>query len=178
MTTLRNRIQLAACAAVAVACWGCSGGTVGGYTQQSMYREGIKTVAVPIWTRGKDVYRRGVEMRLTEALQKRIELDTPYKVATKTTADTQIVGRIDLIEQQVLSYDTDTGRAREKEIVMSISFKWTDLRTGKAIVDWTPMRVAATYRSHAPLNQDFFQGSEAVVNKAAKRVVEEMEKPW
>ena len=178
MTTLRHPIQLAACAVVAVACWGCSGGTVGGYTQQSMYREGIKTVAVPIWTRSKDVYRRGLEMRLTEAVQKRIELDTPYKVATKTTADTQIVGRLDLIEQQVLSYDTDTGRPREKEIVISISFTWTDLRTGKSILDWTSIRVGGTYRPHAPLNQDFFQGSEGVINKAAKRVVEEMEKPW
>ncbi len=178
MTTLRNPIRLAVCAAVAVACCGCSGGKVGGYSQQSMYRKGIKTVAVPIWTRGKDVYRRGLEMQMTEALQKRIELDTPYKVVTKTTADTQIVGRIDRITQQVLSYDTDTGRPREKEIVISISFTWTDLRTGKAIVKWTRMRVAATYRPHAPLNQDFFQGSEAVVNKAAKRVVEKMEKPW
>ncbi len=178
MTTLRNLTQLAAFALVAVAWSGCPGGNLGGYTQKSQYRTGIKTVAVPIWTRGKDVYRRGVELRLTEALQKRIELDTPYKVARKTTADTQVVGRIDLIEQQVLSFDTDTGLPREKEIIMSISFTWTDLRTGEPIVDWTTMRVAGTYRPHEPLSQDFFQGSEVVVNRIAKRIVERMEPEW
>ena len=178
MTTLRKLTKLAAFAAVVAAWSGCSDGRLGGYTMQSQYRTGIKTVAVPIWTRGKEVYRRGVELRLTEALQKRIQLDTPYKIARKTTADTQIVGRIDLIEQQVLSYDTDTGLPREKEIIMSISFTWTDLRTGKPVVDWTTMRVAGTYRPHEPLSEDFFQGSEVVVNKIAKRIVERMEKEW
>ena len=173
MIRLRNFTQLAAFALVAAAWSGCTG-----YSQKSQYRTGIKTIAVPIWTRDKDVYRRGLEMRLTEALQKRIELDTPYKVTTKTLADTEIVGRIEVIEQQVLSYDTDTGRPREKEIIITISFIWTDQRTGKPIIDSDNMRVAGTYRPHGPLNQDFFQGSELVVNRIAKRIVERMEQEW
>ncbi len=173
MIRLRNFAQLAALALVAAAWSGCTG-----YSQKSQYPTGIKTIAVPIWTRDKDVYRRGLEMRLTEALAKRIELDTDYKVATKATADTEIIGKIDVIEQQILSYDTDTGRPREKEIIMTISFIWTDQRTGKPIIDSNSMRVAGTYRPHGPLNQDFFQGSELVLNRIAKRIVERMEQEW
>lgn len=178
MIRLRNFTQLAAFALVAAAWPGCTGGEFGGYTQKTQYRTGIKTVSVPIWTRDKDIYRLGLEMRLTEALQKRIELDTPYKVTTKATADTEIVGRIEVIEQQVLSYDTDTGWPREKEIIMTVSFMWKDLRTMKSIIDWDRMRVAGTYRPHGPLDQDFFQGSELVLNRIAKRIVERMEQEW
>lgn len=174
MMRSRNFTQLVALALVAAAWSGCTGG----YTQKTQFPTGIKSVSVPVWTRDKDVYRRGLEMRLTEALAKRIELDTPYKVATKTTADTEIVGRIEVIEQQVLSFDTDTGRPREKEIIMTVSFVWTDLRTGKPIIDWDSLRVAGTYRPHAPLSQDFFQGSELVLNRVAKRIVERMEQEW
>ena len=54
-----------------------------GYTHASQYRKGIKTVAVPIWRRGAGEFRRDIEIRLTNALVRRIEAETPYKVVDK-----------------------------------------------------------------------------------------------
>ena len=157
---------------------GCSSDPRAGYTTKSQYVEGIKTVAVPIWRRGKKVYRRGLEMRLTEAIIKRMELDTPYKVTDKSRADTEIRGSIDLVSQRVLSFNPDSGMPREKEITMTVSFTWTDLRNGKVIAERRNFRQTGTYIPPAPLGEDFFQGSEDVVNRLAKRIVEQMEADW
>ncbi len=176
-----NRIadigSLALCALL-VASAGCNTDPNTGYTTASHFRTGIETVCVPIWVRGKNVYRRGLEMRLTEALVKRIEHDTPYKVTTKPRADTQLTGTIDNIEQRVLSFNPNTGLAREMELTMVVSFTWTDLRDGQIIDQQKNFRVAGSYIEEDPLSEDFFQGSEDVVNKLAKRIVEQMEAPW
>src|SRR5207237_1351127 len=47
----------------------------GGYHWNSLYREDIQTVSIPIFTT-KD-YRRGIEFRLTEAVIKQLELRCP-----------------------------------------------------------------------------------------------------
>jgi hypothetical protein len=149
-----------------------------GYTTADQYRPGIKTVAVDIWQRGKDVYRREIEIRATEAIVKRIEQDTPYKVTAKSRADTQLTGSIDEVQQRVLSFDPNTGEPRESELTLVVSFTWTDLRSGKTIVERKKMKVSGVYTREDPITEDFYQGSENVVNRLARRVVETMEQPW
>jgi len=156
----------------------CNSDPTKGYTTQSQYRRGISSVAVPIWTRGKGVYRRGLEFRLTEALQKRIAFDTDYTVTVKQRADTELTGTIEQIVQRVLSFNPDTGLAREMEMTITVSFTWTDLRSGKVLLERSNFRVAGTYIPPAPLGEDFFQGSEDVVNELARRIVEQMEADW
>ncbi len=173
MKSSKIPISLVLLAAAAATSAGC-----GGYTMKNQYRGGIKTVAVPIWTRGKDVYRRGLEFRLTEALQKRIELDTPYKVVKKSQADTELTGKINLIEQRVLSKNPETGLPRELEATFTVSFTWKDLRNGEVLVERKEFRVADTYIPHRPVGEDFFQGSESLINRLARRIVETMEAPW
>jgi outer membrane lipopolysaccharide assembly protein LptE/RlpB len=150
----------------------------GGYTLESPYRQGIATVAVDMFGRGKDVYRREVETRATEAIVKRIEQDTPYKVTVKARADTYLTGTIETIEQRILSFDPDTGNARELELTLTVSFAWTDLRNGKTLAETKDLRVSGTYVREEPLTEDFYQGSENVVNRLAERVVEAMEAEW
>jgi len=157
---------------------GCSQDPTKGYSLASQYDTGIKTVCVPIWTRGRNVFRRDLEFRLTEAVVKRIELDTPYKVVDKSRADTELRGTLDLVSQRVLSFNPDTGLPRETEITISVSFTWTDLRSGKAIKQVANLRQSDVYIPPSPLSEDFFQGSEGVINRLAQRVVEQMESDW
>jgi len=157
---------------------GCSSDPTRGYSIASQYPQDVRTVAVPIFEVGREVYRRGLEFRLTEAVVKRIELDTRYKVTDKSRADTELRGRIDRVEQRVLSFNPDTGLPRETEITMTVSFTWTDLRSGKVLATRRRLRQAGNYIPEVPFNQDFFQGSEDAINKLALRVVEAMESPW
>lgn len=156
----------------AVATAGC------GYSTESMFPKDVSSVHVPIWTVGKDVYRREIETRLTEALIKRLAMDTPYKIASKGQADTELTGTITRIEQRVLSNNPDTGQPRDMEITMVVSFRWTDLRSGKVRVTIDDFKVTGIYLPSSPLSEDFFQGSEDVLNEAAKRIVEKLETEW
>ena len=155
----------------------CSSGC-GRYTMKSPHRAGIRTVAVPIWTRGKNVYRRDIEMDLTEAIQKRIQLDTPYAIASEAQADTKLVGRIEEIDQTVLSEFRTTGRPVEIEVTFILSYTWTDLRTGKVLVRKSNYQVRDTYITAPAFREEFFYGEQAVINRAARRIVETMEAEW
>ncbi|HNX27023.1 MAG TPA: LPS assembly lipoprotein LptE [Phycisphaerae bacterium] len=157
---------------------GCSSDPNSGYTGKSMYRTNIKTVAVPMATRGEDVYRRENEMRLTEALVKRIELNTPYKVTVQSRADTTLTCSIEQINQAVLSYNPDTGDPRDISVTFVVAFKWVDNRTGKILAQEKNYPITGTYISDSPFNEKFFQGSETVINKVAERIVEHMERDW
>ena len=171
-------LTLDAATAVLLTAGGCSSDPANGYSFKSPYRTNIQTVAVPIWARGKDVYRREHEKRLTEAICKRIELDTPYKVTEKSRADTMLEGSLDQIDQRVMSYNPDSGMPRELEITFIVSFTWTDLRTGKVILRKTRMPMAVSYIPEGAFNEDFFQGSEDVDNRLARRIVELLEIDW
>jgi outer membrane lipopolysaccharide assembly protein LptE/RlpB len=176
-TTAMRIIRLMLAGPLLAAC-SCSSDPTQGYTTKSQYLQNVRTVAVPIWTRGKEVYRRELEMQLTEAIVKRLELSTPYKVTDKTRADTELRGTIENVSQRVLSFNPDTGQAREKEITFTVSFTWTDLRSGKVLTRRKNFRQAGSYIPLAPLGEDFFQGSEDVVNKLAQRIVEQLEVDW
>src|SRR5262245_64996749 len=72
----------------------------GWYQWRSLYREDVKTVAVPIF-KTKD-YRRGVEFALSKALVNQIEMRTPYKVVERGKADTVMEGEIVEIKGQTI----------------------------------------------------------------------------
>jgi len=159
---------------------GCSDDYNTGYTMQPPFRDDIKTVAVPIWSRGQGVYRRDLEMALTEAIAKRIEGYTPYKVTVGARADTLLEGTIEEVIQTPLSLNPDTGRPREQTITMLVSFRWTDLRShagGATIVERKNFRASATYLPSSPLNQTFFSGKEDLFNRLADLIVQQMELP-
>jgi len=178
-----NRIEVLATltvAAVAATLSGCTNADpTRGYTQASQYRQGIKTVAVPIWRRGAGEFRRDLEIRLTQALVRRIEAETPYKVVDNArNPDTVLTGTLRSVRQQVLSFDPRTGTAREIQVLMTVDFTWTDLRTGEILVRKKNFRAAAEYIPPAPYSEDFFAGSEDVLNKLARRIVEQLAEPW
>ncbi len=175
MKTISAITRVGAFLLAAAACGGC---VQSPYTTTDQYRPAVRTVAVPVWTRSKDVYRRDLELRVTEALVKRIELDTLYKVTDKSRADTLSTGRIETISKIVLGWDSDSGLPREKEIVVTVSFRWVNLGSGDGIVHEKGMRIGGTYLPPGPLHEDFFQGSETIVNRIARRVVEQMEAEW
>lgn len=156
---------------------GVAGGC-GGYSTANVYHQDVRTVAIPIWTRGSDVYRRDIEFRLTEALAKRVQLDTPYKVTDKSRADTLLEGVIQGVDQRVLSFNPDTGEPRDIQLRLRVDFTWTDLRTGEILLERKNFRAAGVYYPSDPLSEDFFEGSADAINDLALRIVQELESPW
>src|SRR5262245_14633238 len=84
----------------------------GWYQWRSLYREDVKTVAVPIF-KTKD-YRRGVEFALSKALVNQLEMRTPYKVVERGKADTILEGEIVEIKVHTISQDSTASIPQEQ----------------------------------------------------------------
>lgn len=157
---------------------GCADDPSKGYTFQSLHQQDVDSVAVEMFSRGRQVYRRGLEMRLTEAVVKQIQLGTPYRVLPKSQADTLLTGELTQVSQRILNYNPYTGHPRELELVIRLSFRWVDLRSGKTRKAVGNLPVTGSYIVDPVVDEDFFQGSADVIDEAARRVVEHMERDW
>jgi hypothetical protein len=102
-----------------------------GYTAGSLVSKDYRTVYIPIWE--NLTFRRGLEFRLTELLQKEIERKTHLKVTTQDRADTKLSGVIVDFQQRVLTEDLQ-DQPVETQVTVVVNFRWEDLRTGQLIL--------------------------------------------
>ncbi len=152
---------------------GC--GPFSGYSNESIYHEDVKTVFVKMFD--NQTFRRGVEYELSDALAKRIEAQTPYKiVSNQDNADTVISGQIATIGEFALNFERETGQVLEKEVGISAVVNWKNLKTGELLIDNKTISASATYSDYQ--QQDFKYGSNLAANNLAQNIVELMEKKW
>ena len=131
----------------------------------------IRTVAVDVFQTKE--FRRGLELQLTEALAKRLEAETPFKIAKKDCADTVLTGEIREVRQSTIGRDFDANRPRETSATILISFRWKDLRTGELLVDRPNYVQTVDYIR--PLGEDFYHASQKAMDRLAERMIEEMQ---
>jgi len=151
---------------------GCS--RLSGYSNEPIFPENVSSVYVEMFD--SQSFRRGVEYELSDALAKRIEAETPYKiVSSRDRADTIISGQIS-IGQSVLSIERKRGIPLEREVELRAVVNWKNLKTGQLLIDSQSAMASASYSSL--LQQDFKYASSLAANKLAQRIVELMEKKW
>ena len=91
-------------------------------------------------------FRRDVEYSLTDALAKRIESETPYKLQSdENQADSLMTGQILNIQESILTVERETGQALEKELIIEAVVSWKDLKTGELLLDNEPVTTTASY---------------------------------
>ncbi len=163
----------AVCILILLACCGCN--NFAGYSNDSLFPAGIESVYVEMFD--NQTFRRGTEYDLTDALAKRIEADTPYKiVSSRDRADTVISGRVLRVYESVLSTEREFGTALEKELTVEAIVNWKNLNTGELLIEDEQVAGLATYSTH--LSQDFKYGSSLASNNIAQKIVELMETKW
>jgi hypothetical protein len=122
-------------------------------------------------------FRRGVEYQLTDALAKRIEAATPYKIiSNREQADTVMSGQITSVGESVLSSERQTGRPMEKQVELRAVVSWKNLKTGELLIDNQSVIASASYSEWQ--NQGFDYASTLAANNLAQKIVELMEKKW
>ncbi|MBN1510356.1 MAG: hypothetical protein JW955_26140 [Sedimentisphaerales bacterium] len=162
---------LAILAAVVLA--GCNG--LGGYTNKSLFPADVRSVYVEMFD--NRTFRRGVEYTLSDALAKRIESDTPYKIVSdRDRTDSVMDGQLVLIAESILTMERETGRALEKEVILSATVNWKSLKTGRLMINNKSVTAAASYSEF--LNQDFTYASSLAANNLAEKIVELMQDNW
>lgn len=153
--------------------YGCA--ALNGYSNKSLFPENVKSVCLEMFD--NQTFRRGIEYELSDALSKRIETETPYKIVTnRNSADTIISGQIVSIGETALSIERDSGRILEKEVELQAVVNWKNLNTGELLINNLTVSSSASYSEYQM--QDFKYGSSLAANKLARNIVELMEKKW
>ncbi len=151
-----------------------------GYMVGSANDPQIRTVEVPVIETNS--FRRGIELQLTEAVQKQIQLRTPFRVVTDG-GDTRLTGRIIDMRKSVLG-ETQFDDPRELQINLALEVVWEDLRAGRVLsqeqIPLTPELAALRAQSEfAPeVGQSLATAMQQAVNRLARQVVDRMEAPW
>jgi len=133
--------------------------------------ERIRTVAVDIFESKE--FRRGLEVQLAEALSKRIESESPFRLAKKNRADTLLAGEVLEVRQSTIGRDFEQVRPRETAATFVVSFQWKDLRSGEVLLDRPNFVQTVDYIR--PLGEDFYHASQRAMDRLSERIIEEMQ---
>jgi hypothetical protein len=166
-------LGLAAVVPVMMALAGCGG--PGRYSNRSLFPDDVRSVYVEMFD--NRTFRRGVEYTLSDALAKRIETDTPYRIISdKDRTDSVLSGQLVAVNESILTLERETGRALEKEVVLAAVVNWKNLRTGRIMINNETVTAAASYSDFQ--SQDFTYASAVAANRLARKIVEVMENNW
>lgn len=145
-----------------------------GYTHGSIFRNDIRTVAIPAF--GTRSYSRGDEITLSQALVAQIEARTPYKVVPLGRADTVLEGMVIGTGVGTVSADNYTALPQEHLYTISVDFTWKDLRTGQILVERRNFEQSSAY--YPTMGEGRFAGRQAAAEALAASIVDELQGDW
>lgn len=169
-------VAMAGCG-LSVCLWSAGCGEIGlsGYSDEGLYPEQVSSVYVEMFDTAS--LRRGHEYDLTDAVAKRIEAETPYKiVSNRDRADTVLSGHINTAGEAILTSEWHTGRPLEKQFEMSAVISWKNLKTGELLIDSESASASASFSPFQ--DQGTRYASRLAANRLAERIVEMMQKGW
>ena len=152
-----------------------------GYMVGSAYQPEIRSVHVPIFT--SNSFRRGLEYRLTEAVQKEIQNRTHFRLVKAADADSRLIGRI-LVDQKRELGGSGFGDPRELELSLSVQVSWEDARNGEILkqlrvpIPEDLTTLLATGEFAPEVGQSLATAEQQIVDRLARQIVEMMEMPW
>ena len=172
-------------ALLVVSSTGCMGYRIG---TLSLYPEGIQTVYVPIFESRS--FRRGLGERLTEAVQKQIEKETPYRVVgTPDLADTILTGKI-IGDTKRVTAGSKSGYPRGLQVKLIVECQWVDRSSRQGIGSCGPEgimpqcnmlldpSVSADSMVVPQVGQSIATGYQDTIEKVAEQIVSNMQVPW
>lgn len=157
---------------------GCAGYQLG---NQGLYRSDVRTVHVPVIR--NDTFRHDLGVRMTEAVQKSIEMRTPFKVTGDPLADSTLTCRIVTDGKQVLT-ETDTDEPRALDVVVSVQATWVD-RQGRVLMEnriLPPNQLALYFQQGSRMVPEAGQTSATAFQQSidylADQIVNQMQVRW
>ncbi len=165
---MRRHLQSTAAIMIIFLASGCS------YSTTRPFSADIQTVHVEMF-HSKE-FRRGLEFRLTESITKRIETDTPYRIARRDKADAVLSGEILSVDNRTFGDDFDNDLPREIGSTIEIRFRLKDMRTGDILLERPRFVYQAAYIP--PVGETFSDGMTRGMDGLAQQIVEAMETDW
>jgi hypothetical protein len=146
-----------------------------GYSSESLYPGDVSTVYVEMFDNKS--FWRGQEYDLTDALCKRIEAQTPYRILSdRENADTILSGHITSVEKGTLVQEPHVGRPLEQQMRIAAVVTWKNRRTGETILDNVDVTAAADFSQFQGQGDAYASGLAA--NRLAESIVDMMRTKW
>ena len=147
-----------------------------GYSTTQLFPKKFESVAIAIFH--NNTFYRSLEFDLTEAIVKQIELETPYAIVPRGTAQTLLEGTIVKAQQHRLSRQRVGGVPQELEFQLVVDFQWKDLQTGKLIRDRKGLMRVGRYIPTAPLREPLAVAQHQASQSMAEAVISVMRADW
>lgn len=146
----------------------------------SLYRPDIQTVHIPIARSAS--FRRNLGERLTEAVVKQVELNTPYKVVGAENADSTLLIQLDNDSKRTLQ-ENGLSEARTIETRLAITMTWRDsqgnLITRSTIpIEDTIVGISAASNYIPEGGQSGATSQQKAIEQLAIQIVGQMEAAW
>lgn len=145
-----------------------------GYRAGGPFRTEVNTIYVDMFESRE--FRRDLEFMLTEAVKKRIGMNTPYRLADKSKADTILTGTVLEERQSAFAPDFRSRLPREKQLTLAVNVQWKDLRNGKILMDQPLQLQTVDYLYAAGESEKFAQ--QKAIDRLAERIVGKMYDEW
>jgi hypothetical protein len=177
----RAAMLIALLAPVLLSMAGCAGYQVG---NQGLFPQNIRTVNVQIFE--SDSFRPHLGERLTEAVVKRIEQETPYKVVGSwQDADSMLTGRI-LHDAKHVTAESPYDDPRAMETSFHVEVTWTNRSLGAVQpsqtlaleADMDPIPIDGESLLVPEVGQSSVTSQQRAIDRIARQIVGMLENPW
>ncbi|MDR2755712.1 MAG: LPS assembly lipoprotein LptE [Planctomycetaceae bacterium] len=148
---------------------------------KSLFGQDIQTVYVPVFQ--SEAWNRDIAERLTEAVCKRIESRSSYKVVSRPTADSILEGQI-IRQNKGVTIVNNYSDPREIQGTLNIQIKWRDRRDQDLrqfdTIPWHDGsgRASSTGYLVAEYGQSELTMEQQQIDNIADQIVGMMETPW
>ncbi|MCA9128920.1 MAG: hypothetical protein KDB22_17660 [Planctomycetales bacterium] len=157
---------------------GCVGYQFGNRT---LYNPNIRTIHIPVIR--NDSWRQEIGVQLTEAIQKSVELKTPFKVVGGPNADSTLTCRVTSQTKRTVT-EARTDEPRAVETLLTLELTWID-RRGNLLMEnrFVPQGEFAYYfiqgADFVPEGgQSMATAQQRAIEQLADQVVQQMEARW
>jgi hypothetical protein len=150
---------------------GCAGYHLG---SQYLFRSDIRTVHVVMFE--SDSYRRYLGQRLTEAVVKEIELNTPLTITDPQVADSFIRGRLLNETKQAVGENID-DEPRTLQVAWLVEVDWVD-RAGVPLMQSQSLRISRDSAFIPEAGQSMATAQQRNIEQIARDVISQMQTPW
>lgn len=141
---------------------------------QYLYRSDIRTVHVMIFE--SDSSRRYLGQRLTEAVIKDIELNTPLVITDPQIADSFVRGRIVADNKRAVAenlYD----EPRTLRVDWRVEVEWVD-RAGVPLMQLQSVIISRDAEFIPEAGQSMATAQQRIIEQAARDLISQMQTPW
>jgi hypothetical protein len=154
-----------------IACAGCRFYQVG---NRELFRPDIQTIYVDIFE--ADTFRKFLGQRLTEAVAKEIELNTPLRIAERGLAQSILRGRIVRERKRVVA-ETVNDDPRDLQIDYQIEITWTN-PVGVPLAEPQIIRLGRSIDFVPEGGQSLATAEQELIRRLARQIVQQLEMPW